>query len=103
MATLDERLSLERAEGFMSDLEADRQTAPLEFVLLIETYAPRLEESIQRFKERRISGRELEAHAFQIRLSYARDLERLLATEPTPSARWIRTRHEITDTSRPPR
>ena len=57
------------------------KTVPLELLPLIDGFAPRLEESIERFKERRISGRELEAHAVQIRLAYLRDLSRLLATE----------------------
>ena len=82
--------SLERAEEFLSQLEGDRESAPLEVLPLIEAYQPRLEDSIRRFREGRISARELEAHAFQIRLTYARDLKRLLLEAPPPPDRWVR-------------
>ncbi|HEX7900151.1 MAG TPA: hypothetical protein VF950_20455 [Planctomycetota bacterium] len=83
--------SLERAEEFFQELEEDRRTAPPEFVPLVETYLPRLGESIHRFKERRIGERELDAHIAQIRISYARDLQRLLPGEKPPTARFTRT------------
>jgi len=90
MESFEEQESLEKAEEFLSELQGDQRTAPAEFLPVIETYAPRLEDSIRRFRERRISGRELDAHAIQIRLSYARDLSRLLAQEPAPTSRWVR-------------
>jgi hypothetical protein len=82
--------SLERAEEFLSELEEDRRTAPPEYVPLVESYLPRLGDSIDRFKRRAIGGRELEAHVRQIRLSYARDLRRLLPGEASPTARFTR-------------
>jgi len=82
--------SLERAEEFFSELEEDRRTAPPEFVPVVEIYLPRLTDSIARFKDRRIGDRELEAHIAQIRISYARDLQRLLPGEKPPTARFVR-------------
>ena len=86
-----ERGGLDRAEEFFSELEEDRRTAPPEFVPLVETYLPRLGDSIARFKESRIGERELNAHVAQIRISYARDLQRLLPGEKPPTARFTRT------------
>ena len=83
--------SLDRAEEFFSELEEDRRTAPPEFVPVVETYLPRLGDSIARFKESRIGERELDAHIAQIRISYARDLQRLLPGEKPPTARFTRT------------
>lgn len=83
--------SLDRAEEFFSELEEDRRTAPPEFVPVVETYLPRLGESIARFKLRSIGERELEAHMQQIRLSYARDLQKLLPGEKPPTARFLRS------------
>lgn len=82
--------SLERAEEFFSELEEDRRTAPPEFVPLVESYLPRLGESISLFKQRRIGDRELDAYTQQIRISYARDLQRLLPAEKPPTARFTR-------------
>ena len=88
---MDERGSLARAEEFLSELREDLKSAPAEFLALIESYAPRLEEAILRFKERRSSSRELDAGVFQIRISYARDLGRLLpGAPPPPTSRWVR-------------
>jgi hypothetical protein len=70
-----------KARELLSELYADLQTAPLELLPLIDGFGPRLEESIERFGDRRISGRELAAHTLQIRLSYLRDLSRFLAAE----------------------
>ena len=81
METSEDRPSLAKAEQLLSDLYGDLQTVPLDLLSLVDSYVPRLEESIGRFKDRRISARELEAHSLQIRLSYLRDLSRLLATE----------------------
>jgi hypothetical protein len=82
--------SLDRAEEFFLELEEDRRTAPPEFVPVVETYLPRLGDSIARFKDSRIGERELDAHIAQIRLSYARDLQRLLPGEKPPTARFTR-------------
>ena len=82
-----ERGILEKAVELLSELYADLQTAPVEMLPLIDGFAPRLEESIDRFRERRISARELAANALQIRLSYLRDLTRLLASEPLQAER----------------
>ncbi len=87
----DELASLERAELFLAELREDRRTAPPEFTALFEAYLPRLEEAILRFREGALQGRVLDAHAFQIRISYARDLQKLLPYEPPPTARWTRT------------
>ena len=86
----DDRASLDRAVEFLEELEEDRRTAPPEFQSVTETYVPRLLASILKFRERLIARRELEAHMVQIRLSYARDLQRLLAPEPPPTSRWVR-------------
>ena len=91
MDAAEERASLGRAERFLAELEEDERTAPPEFRFLIAAYRPRLEDSILRFKDRRIAGRELDAHVFQIRISYSRDLQRLLPADPPPTARWVRT------------
>lgn len=85
MSSFEEQPSLVSAEGFLTDLDADRRSAPSEIQPLIESYAARLTESVRRFRDRAISVRELDAHAFQIRLSYAQDLKKLLAVEePAP-------------------
>jgi hypothetical protein len=90
-ADADDEASLNGAVVFLSELEEDRRTAPPEFLSLFEAYLPRLEESIRRFREGALPARELDAHVFQIRLSYARDLQKLLPYEPPPTARWTRT------------
>lgn len=82
-----ERDILKRAAELLSELYADLQTAPVEMLPLIDGFAPRMEESIDRFREHRISARELAANTLQIRLSYLRDLTRLLATEPPQAER----------------
>lgn len=86
-----DRTSLDRAVQFLAELEEDRWTAPPEFRMVTETYVPRIRESILKFRARKIAGRELDAHLFQIRISYARDLQRLLPPEPAPRSRWVRT------------
>ncbi len=83
--------SLQRAVNLLEQLEEDRETAPPEFRLVTESYATRLLESILRFRDRRIAGRELEAHRVQIRLCYTRDLQRLLPSEPVAPDPWVRT------------
>ena len=82
--------SLERAEAFLAELEEDRRAAPPEFQPLLETYLPRLGESIARFREGRLGARELNAHVLQIRMSYARDLQRQLPGEAPSTARFVR-------------
>lgn len=89
---MDERTGLERAEEFLSELREDLKAAPPEFHSVIEPYVSGLEGVILRFNERRLSSRELDADVFQIRISYARDLGRLLPTgPPARSSRWVRT------------
>jgi len=66
---------------------------------VIESYAPRLQESLRLFRERRISAVELEAHAFQIRISYVRDLERLLVPERRSETLWYRTDQDVDPTA----
>ncbi len=83
--------SLGKAIEFLAELEGDRRTAPSEYVPVIEEYVTRLRDSILRFRDRRIETRELDAHAFQIRLSYARDLQRLLGGGPPPTSRFVRS------------
>ncbi len=91
MNAADERASLERARHFLAELGEDERTAPPEFRFLIASFRPLLADSILRFKERRIEGRELDAHVFQIRLTYSRELQKLLPAEPPPTSRWVRT------------
>lgn len=81
MESAEQGSILTRAEELLSDLYGDLQTAPLELLTFIDSFAPRLEETIERYREKKITDRELEAHVHQIRLSYLRDLTRLLATE----------------------
>ena len=88
---LDDRTSLERARLFLAELGEDERTAPPEFQFLVATYRPLLADSIVRFKAGTLSGRELDAHVFQIRLTYSRELQKLLPHEPPPTARWVRT------------
>ena len=87
----DELASLNLAESFLEELREDRRTAPPEYLALFESYLPRLEEAILNFREGTIEGRVLDAHVFQIRISYTRDLQKLLPYEPPPTARWTRT------------
>ena len=75
---------LAKARDLLKDLNEDLQTAPEDLLPEIYGFTPRLEEAIVRFEERRISARELDAHTQQIRLSYLRDLTRLLASESLP-------------------
>lgn len=84
MEAEEDRNILLKAKELLSELYADLQTAPLELLPLIDGFGPRLEEAIERFRERRISERELAAHTLQIRLSYLQDLTRLLAAGPRP-------------------
>lgn len=81
---MTEESSLASAEEFLTDLDGDRRSAPPEIQPLIESYAVRLADSVRRCRERTLSGRELSAHAIQIRLSYANDLKKLLAVEEPP-------------------
>ena len=87
----DDRESLERARVFLAELGEDERTAPPEFHFLIATFRPLLADSILRFKEGQIRARELDAHVFQIRLTYSRELQKLLPPEPPPTSRWVRT------------
>ena len=88
---MDERTSVERAEQFLSELREDLKAAPPEFLSVIEPYVAGLEGAILRFRERHLPSRELDAHVFQIRISYARDLGRLLPSgPPPPPSRWVR-------------
>ena len=91
MERSDGRNGLPRALGLLAELEEDRRTAPLECRLVTEFYVSRLLEVILQFREHRIAGRELEAHAVQIRLSYTRDLQKLLPFEPVELDPWVRT------------
>lgn len=88
---MDERNSLRRAEDFLAELREDLKSAPAEFQSVIEPYISGLEGLLVRSNERRLSSRELDAGVFQIRISYARDLGRLLPGAPQPpTSRWVR-------------
>jgi hypothetical protein len=77
---------LAKAEALLSELYGDLQTAPVELLPLIDGFGPRLEETLERYREHRISERELAVYTEQIRFSYLRDLTRLLATESSAPA-----------------
>ena len=79
METPDRPSRLERAWEFLLELMADGRSSPPEVEPVVEGYVSRLESSLRQFLSGRITGRELEAHAIQIRLSYAQDLSKLLA------------------------
>jgi len=74
----DEKSSVDRAEGFLADLAEDRSTAPAEIVPLIDQYIGSIRDAIARAWERHVSRRELDACVLQVRLSYSRDLDRIL-------------------------
>jgi hypothetical protein len=80
----------ERGLDLLADLEEDRRSAPEEYALLAESYIPRVLEAVLRRRSGRVSDRELEAHLFQIRLAYTRDLQRLLPVHAA-SPRFVRT------------
>jgi len=82
--------TLRRAEEFLAELEDDRRCAPPEYQPVVEPYVRALTGSIDAFRASRLGARELNAHAQQIRLSYARDLQRLLPGETPPTARFVR-------------
>jgi hypothetical protein len=84
--------SIRRAELLLRELTEDREAAPHEFRGVPDLYLKALLESLEQCRAGRLPGRELEAHCFQIRLSYARDLQRLLPSDPPPTARWVRSR-----------
>jgi hypothetical protein len=81
--------ALGRAVEFLADLEEDCRSAPAEFVALVEAYLPALRTAIHRMREQEIGARELDAAVLQIRMSYARDLQRQLGEE-RPTARFTR-------------
>ena len=85
-----EEASLKRAEEFLAELEEDRRSAPPEYQPIVEPYVAGLAAALERFRARRLDARELNAHVQQIRLSYARDLQRLLPGEAPPTARFVR-------------
>jgi transposase len=78
--------SLTRARHFLDDLRDDESAAPPEIRDLIAGYASRVGVCL----EAASPGRELDACLMQIRLSYIRDLERLLPAAPPAAARWVR-------------
>lgn len=87
----DGRESLDRARMLLAELEEDERTAPPEFRFVVASFQPQIADSILRFKDRRIAARELDAHVFQIRLTYSRELQKLLPAGPPPTSRWVRT------------
>ncbi len=91
MGDSNERASLDRAVDFLEELEEDRRTAPPELSPVPSPYVARILGSILKCRERRIAGRELDAHLMQIRLSYARDLQKLLPPEPSTPGPWGRS------------
>ena len=91
MNDADRRTSLGQARTFLAQLGEDERMAPPEFRFLVASFQPLLADSIVRFKDRRIAARELDAHVFQIRLTYSRELQKLLPAGPPPTARWVRT------------
>jgi hypothetical protein len=82
--------SLGRAREFLAELLEDLREAPAEFTALVEAYLPGLEAAINRFRVGEIGDRELDAGVLQIRLSYARDLQRQLGDE-RPTSRFVRS------------
>lgn len=91
MNDADGRRSLDRARAFLWELGEDEREAPPEFGTLVSAFARRMADVIVRFKDGLMEGRELEAHVFQIRLTYSRELQKLLPSEPPPEPRWVRT------------
>lgn len=82
--------SLRRAEEFLAELEDDRRSAPPEYQPVVDPYLKGLAGSIDAFRTSRLGARELNAHVQQIRLSYARDLQRLLPAEAPSTGRFLR-------------
>jgi hypothetical protein len=78
MEEYEHQASVGRAESFLADLAEDRQSAPSEYVPIIDHYFSRLREVISSSWELQISRRELDAHVLQVRLSYSQDLDRIL-------------------------
>ncbi len=78
MDEYDHQASVGRAESFLADLAEDRESAPSEYVPLIDHYFSRLREVISNSWDRQITRRELDAHVLQVRLSYSQDLDRIL-------------------------
>ena len=74
----EEKSSVDRAEGFLADLAEDRSSAPPEIVPLIDQYITSVRDVIARAWERHVSRRELDACVLQVRISYSRDLDRIL-------------------------
>ena len=91
METSTDPRCLARAEAFLLELKEDGRTAPPEFQPVVEPYIPRAEACISAYRDHRLGGRELDASIFQIRLAYARDLDRVLPVEPKPTSRWVRS------------
>jgi hypothetical protein len=91
MNDADEQRSLEQARAFLAELGDDERSAPPEFRFLVAQFQAPLADSILRFKDRRIAARELDAHVFQIRLTYSRELQKLLGGGPPPTARFVRS------------
>lgn len=90
MKTAEDKSSLDRAVEFLAEVAEDARTAPDEFRTVPESCAVQIREAILKFRDRLIAARELEAHLFQIRISYERDLQHLLPAEIPPSSRWVR-------------
>ncbi len=87
-AAMDEyehQASVGRAESFLADLAEDRDSAPSEFVPVIDHYFSRLREVISTSWDRQITRRELDAHVLQVRLSYSQDLDRILRGMKSPA------------------
>ena len=82
--------ALGRAVEFLAELVEDRRSAPPEYAGMVGVYLPGLRRAIARLQEREISDRELDAAVLQIRMSYARDLQRQLVEEKPPTARFTR-------------
>lgn len=76
-----------RAQELLDELREDARTAPPEFLFLVDDYRSRLEETLRIYREGRMDDRRLAAGLIQIRLSYARDLNRLFP-EAAPAHRW---------------
>lgn len=91
MNDADAGRSLDQARAFLWELGEDEREAPAEFATLVSAFARRMADLIVRFKDGLLEGRELDAHVFQVRLTYSRELQRLLPSEPPPEPRWVRT------------
>ena len=85
------RTSLGQARTFLAQLGEDERMSPPKFRFLVASFQPLLADSIVRFMDRRIAARELDAHVFQIRLTYLRELQKLLPAGPPPTDSWVST------------